>query len=149
MTLRLPQSDYDALQKLAAAQNRAISEVAREFIAQGLAGEIGKNNVDFIRRQIREELTAIMDSKMNRLISLLVKIGIPAMMLCDFVSRMLYLVYYRKDQRESFRRYYDQAKKNALGYMKSRDRDIEESLDSMLQGFKAMDEDPSGEAEKK
>jgi len=61
---------------VATKQGIATSELIRRFIDQGMTVEKSKDDIDFVRRQIREEIEMAFEKRMERMIKLQVKIGI-------------------------------------------------------------------------
>jgi len=75
LSVKMTRKDFDALQKLAVKTDQPMAQVVRQFIAQGMEIEKTKDDIDFIRRQLREELEMALDRRMSRIIKLLIKIG--------------------------------------------------------------------------
>ena len=64
------------LDSMAAKQGVPTSTLIRKFIDQGMSVEKTKDDIDFIRKQIREELEIAFENRMSRIIKLLIKIGV-------------------------------------------------------------------------
>ncbi|GHU91816.1 hypothetical protein FACS1894202_13890 [Clostridia bacterium] len=58
ITLRVDEKSYEALQLLAVNGSKHVSDVCREFIAEGLENKrvVGGLNADVVRKIVREEL---------------------------------------------------------------------------------------------
>ncbi|MCL2234815.1 MAG: hypothetical protein FWB98_00035 [Defluviitaleaceae bacterium] len=63
------------LDTLAVKYGTSTSQLIRNIIEKGLVLEKSKEDIDFIRKQIREELEIAFDKRMGRIIKLLIKIG--------------------------------------------------------------------------
>ena len=68
-------ADYEAIKKLSAKTGKPISAIMRQHILDGMSIEKSKDDIDFIRKQILEELEIAFEARMNRIIKLLIKIG--------------------------------------------------------------------------
>jgi len=66
---------YREVEMLAKRRNETLSDTYRFLISQQLSTEALKNDTDFIRKQIREELEIALEKRMTRIIKLLIKIG--------------------------------------------------------------------------
>lgn len=71
----LDEETYRVIDDLAAKRHIKPAALMRELIQKGLSIEKTKEDIDFIRGQIREELEQQLDSYMNRIIRLQVKTG--------------------------------------------------------------------------
>ena len=63
------------LDKMAVKLNVSSSELIRRFVSQGMGIEKTKDDIDFIRKQLRDELEIAFEKRMSRIIKLLIKIG--------------------------------------------------------------------------
>jgi len=63
------------VEMLAKRRSETLSDTYRFLISQQLSTEALKNDTDFIRKQIREELEIALEKRMTRIIKLLIKIG--------------------------------------------------------------------------
>jgi len=75
VTTTLTQKDYHTLKKLSAKTGEPIAQIMRTHILDGLTIEKSKDDIDFIRKQLREELEIAFEQRMSRIIKLLIKIG--------------------------------------------------------------------------
>jgi predicted DNA-binding protein len=76
VTFRMTEEKKAELEKLAAKRKMPVSELIREFIDKGLSVQGYSDDIDFIRRNIREELKAQLAPAVDRLVKLTVKSGI-------------------------------------------------------------------------
>lgn len=76
ITVKVRESTYQSLVKYAAKSGRPLAEIVRGFIDKGMNIEGYKEEIDFIRRNIREEINAILKPQTERLIKLFLKGGI-------------------------------------------------------------------------
>jgi len=63
------------LDKMAVKLNVSTGELVRRFVAKGMGIEKTKDDIDFIRKQLRDELEIAFEKRMSRIIKLLIKIG--------------------------------------------------------------------------
>lgn len=109
-----------------------MSEYAREQIVNSMMVDKNKDDIDFIRKQIREELKSVLDSYSNRIIKLLIKIGTMTVSMCYFTSKLLYvLVSYHKD-RINYDEMFEEAKRKAGAFLGIKDQSIDEITKSLL-----------------
>jgi AraC-like DNA-binding protein len=106
---------YKEIEALAAKQHIKPAVLMRQLIEKGLSLEKTKDDVDFIRKQIREELDDVMLSYMERLIKLQVKMGTMSVAAAMASTRLL-----SKVQMASGLTYHElleDIKKDAAGYI--------------------------------
>jgi len=123
---------YEALQKISAVQNKPVSEIIRKYIEQGLNVDKTTQDINFIRKQIREELDVMIKPQVNRLAKMLMRIGMMTISFCYFTSRIIFHFVPFRDK-ESYEELMANAKRNAAAYLNMRDA----SLDA---AFKEFDE---------
>jgi len=75
VTTTLTVSDYEVIKKLSAKTGHPIASILRKHILEGMSLEKTKDDIDFIRKQLRDELEIAFEKRMNRIIKLLIKIG--------------------------------------------------------------------------
>ena len=83
-SVNFPKETLESLDKLAAKKHTTTSELVREYVDRGLTVESSREDIDFIARLIRQEITAvyhvdeikaIVDHDADRLAKMLMKIG--------------------------------------------------------------------------
>ena len=121
---------YEALQQIAAVQRKPVSAIIRKYIEQGLNVDKTAQDIDFIRRQIREEMEAILKPQINRLAKLLMRIGMMTVSFCYFTSKIVHLFVPIRDRR-SYEELMSECKHNAAAYLNMRDA----SLDAAFREF--------------
>ena len=131
-SIDLSPDTYEALKKIAAVQHRPVSELIRGYISQGLNVDKSKQDIDFIRKQIREELDIMIKPQINRLAKLLMRIGMMTISFCYFNSKLVHF-FAPLDERVSYEELMSECKHNAAAYLNIRDA----SLDA---AFKEFDE---------
>lgn len=113
LTVVLTSDDYDEIKRLAAKKNTSMNEIAREWIIQGLNGEITKDNIDFLAPIIRSQLKSLLDPAIERLASLSVKSYIEAAtssaLTAETINRLVH-----PELREDVADIYESARKNAI-----------------------------------
>ena len=132
LSVKLKESDYKALQKMAAKSHKPMAEIARSHILQGMGIEKTRDDIDFIRKQIREELNAVMYSYMNRTIKLLIKIGTMTITMCFFTSKLLYVLIAKHKSQEEYDEMLSDAKRKAAAFLSLRDETINEASQKIL-----------------
>ena len=123
---------YEALQKIAATQGKPVSELIRKYINDGMSADKTREDIDFIRKQIREELDILLKPQINRLAKLLMRIGMMTVSFCYFSSKIVHMFVPIRD-RTSYEELMAECKHNAAAYLNMRDA----SLDA---AFKEFDE---------
>ena len=121
---------YEALRKIAAAQNRPVSELIRKYIIDGMNADRASADIDFIRKQIREELDIMLKPQINRLAKLLMRIGMMTISFCYFTSKIVHLFVPFTD-RVGYEELMAECKHNAAAYLNMRDA----SLDAAFREF--------------
>lgn len=118
---------YEALQQIAAVQRKPVSAIIRKYIEQGLNVDKTAQDIDFIRRQIREEMEAILKPQINRLAKMLMRIGMMDISMCYFTSKIIYHFVPFPD-RQSYDELMREAKHNAAAYLNVRDATLDAAL---------------------
>ena len=120
---------------IAAKLHITTSELIRDYIDKGMNVDKTASDIDFIRKQIREELEIMLKPQINRLAKLLMRIGMMTVSFCYFTSKIVHL-FVPLNERTSYEEMIAQAKHDAAAYLNMRDS----SLDAALQSFKKGDE---------
>ena len=72
----ITEDEHKLLSGLAQKRHLSLSEYVRRTLEDGASVDGCKNDIDFIRRHIREELSNIINPKVERIVKLVVKSGI-------------------------------------------------------------------------
>jgi hypothetical protein len=126
----LPPKTHEALRQIAAVQRKPVSELIRKYIADGMNVDRAGADIDFIRKQIREELDIMLKPQINRLAKLLMRIGMMTISFCYFTSKLVHMFAPIKD-RTSYEELMAECKHNAAAYLNMRDA----SLDAAFREF--------------
>lgn len=110
--------EYENLKHYAALSNKSMSVVVREFTTQGLNGELTEANIDFLTPIIREQLKSVMDSKLERIASMIAKTCIQAGTAAYLSAEALSSFVPPAHQRE-FVDAYEAARKKSVQYIKA------------------------------
>jgi hypothetical protein len=120
ITVKINPGDYESLQKLSAKTYHPMSEIVREFIKRGLDVTRSKDDIDFVRKQLREELDIALKPQINRIVKLLMRIGMMTISFCYFTSKIVHLFVPIRD-RKSYEELMAECKHNAAAYLNMRD----------------------------
>jgi len=115
----------------AAKQNITTSELIRVYIDKGMNIDKTASDIDFIRKQIREELEIMLKPQINRLAKLLMRIGMMTVSFCYFTSKIVHL-FVPLAERTSYEELLATCKHDAAAYLNMRDS----ALDAAFQTFK-------------
>lgn len=115
------------IDSISAKKHISASELVRSYVDRGMHIEKNKDDIDFIRKQIREELHSVMDGYMNRIIKQIARIGIMTVTDCFFTSKLLYVLVKRYQDKVDYDVMYNDAKKRAAAYLSVRDVDVEKA----------------------
>ena len=129
-SIDLSPKSYDALRQIAAAQNRPVSELIRKYISDGMNVDRASADIDFIRKQIREELDIMLKPQINRIAKLLMRIGMMTISFCYFNSKIVHRFVPFTD-RTSYEELLAECKHDAAAYLNMRDA----SLDAAFREF--------------
>ncbi len=130
ITVKIRQSEYDSLKKLSSKTHKPIAEIVRGFIRAGMSIESSKDDIDFIRKQLREELDIMLKPQVNRLAKLLMRIGMMTISFCYFNSKIIENFVPFEDM-ESYEELMTNAKHSAAAYLNMRDA----ALDAAFKEF--------------
>ena len=119
------------LDVIAAKQYITASELIRGYIDKGMNVDKTASDIDFIRKQIREELDIMLKPQINRLAKLLMRIGMMTVSFCYFTSKIVHL-FVPLNERTSYEELLATCKHDAAAYLNMRDS----ALDAAFQTFK-------------
>ena len=112
------------LDAIAAKRRITTSELIRDYIVKGMNVDKTTQDIDFIRKQIREELDIMLKPQVNRLAKLLMRIGMMTVSFCYFNSKIVHLFVPLED-RTSYEELMAECKHNAAAYLNMRDASLE------------------------
>ena len=121
ITVKVSQSDYEGLQRLSSKQHWPIAQIVRSFIKDGMDITRSKEDIDFIRKQLREELEIVLKPQFNRLAKLMLRIGMMTISFCYFNSKLAYMFVPFEEAGISYEDMMSEAKQNAAAYLNIRD----------------------------
>lgn len=119
VTVLLPDEEYEQLKLLSSMKHSSMSEEGRNFIIQGLNGQVTQNNLEFLAPVIREQLRITIEPLMERQISLTAKTCVQAGT-AAYLSADAILKFVPPAQREEVADSYEAARKKALQYLKGK-----------------------------
>lgn len=131
VSLWITDEQYKKLQHLSLQNNNNISETLRELMDRQLNVTAAKEDIDFIRGQIREELALQLRPNTDRIMKMLMRIGMMAVTFSYFTSKIIYYFVPFTDKKPHDE-LMAEAKKNAAAYLSMRD----ETLDRAYKEFK-------------
>jgi len=127
LTVRVKESTYRKLQTHANKIGMNVSELTREYIQKGMNIASYKEDIDFIRKQIREELQIQLKPSIERLAKLSVKTGIVSAAGYHLAAAMLSEFVHPTRQRE-YSEVLAESKKHGVAYFKV-------SMNEMMEKF--------------
>jgi hypothetical protein len=130
MSFAVSEKMKSELDTIAAKRHITVSELIRDYIDKGMNIDKTASDIDFIRRQLREELDAMLKPQINRLAKLLMRIGMMDISFCYFNSKLVHMFVPIKD-RTSYEELMAECKHNAAAYLNMRDA----SLDAAFREF--------------
>ena len=130
MSFAISEKMKSELDTVAAKRHITVSELIRDYINKGMNVDKTASDIDFIRKQIREELDVMLKPQINRLAKLLMRIGMMTISFCYFNSKLVYL-FVPMDDRTSYEELMAECKHNAAAYLNMRDA----SLDAAFREF--------------
>lgn len=112
----LDEKTYEELDSLAAKKHIKPAVLMRELIEKGLRIEKTKEDMDFIRMQIRNELDSTMEPYLNRIIKLQIKIGTMSVLSAMAGARLLSKVNFKSGL--TYHEVLEDAKREAAAYLR-------------------------------
>ena len=96
-----------------------MSCIVRDFVTQGLNGQVTEDNIDFLAPIIRNQIKSVLEPMMERMIALeaksCIQSGTAAYLSADAIYKFV-----PAEQREEVAESYEQAKKKAVLFMKGK-----------------------------
>jgi hypothetical protein len=130
MSFAVSERMKNELDMIAAKRHINASELIRDYIDKGLNPDKTAADIDFIRKQIRDELDIMLKPQINRLAKLLMRIGMMDISFCYFTSKIVHFFVPFTD-RVSYEELMSECKHNAAAYLNMRDA----SLDTAFREF--------------
>jgi len=128
ITVKVSQSDYESLQRLSSKKHWPLAEIIRGFIKDGMDITRSKEDIDFIRKQLREELEITLKPQFNRLTKMMMRIGMMSIAFCYFTSKLAYMFVPFEEAGISYEDMLTEAKHNAAAYLNIRDAGLDEAF---------------------
>ncbi len=124
-SLCVDDGSYRKIENIVKTTGRSRAEVTRELIQKGLAAEWVDENVDMITKIISQRVDAVMKTHVERICKLSSKSGHMAAT-AAFLNVQALMDLVPKENRRDVRPMYDNARKKAVAYMRTRTEDWEE-----------------------
>ena len=128
-SITLSDEVYKTIEELAAKKHIKPSVFMRELIEKGLMIEKTKDDVDFIRTQIRNELQEVLDPYINRIIKLEIKIGTMSVLSAMAGARMLSKINFKSGL--TYHEVLEDTKKEAAAYLRVKEERMDYTLHRM------------------
>lgn len=125
ISVKVTNQTYETLKKLSSKENKPIAEIIRQFIEKGLSLQSYKDDTNFIRIQIREEMTSILKPSIDRIIKICVKSGIVSAA-GYFLNAQALSEFINPSRQKEFSKSLEESKKMGVAYFKLKDKEIEE-----------------------
>jgi len=125
ITVKVSQSDYESLQRLSSKNHWPIAQIVRGFIKDGMDITRSKEDIDFIRKQLREELEIILKPQSNRLAKMMLRLGMMTVAFCYFNSKLAYMFVPFEEAGISYEDMMSECKQNAAAYLNIRDASVD------------------------
>ena len=132
MTFAVSQKMKSELETIAAKRHIPVSELIRDYIDKGMNIDKTASDIDFIRRQLREELDIMIKPQVNRLAKLHMRVGMMTVSFCYFTAKLLQ-IFVSLDDRNGFEELMRESRHNAAAYLNMRDATLDAA-------FKEFDE---------
>ena len=125
----LDEKTYEAIDSLAAKRHIKPAALMRELIEKGLSIEKTKEDMDFIRSQLRKELEDVLEPYMTRIIKLNVKIGTMSVLSAMAGARMLSKINFKSGL--TYHEVLEDTKKEAAAYLRVKEERMDYTLHRM------------------
>ena len=125
ITVKISQSDYESLQRLSSKRYVPLAQIVRGFIKDGMDITRSKEDIDFIRKQIRDELGIALKPQFSRLAKLMLRIGMMTVSFCYFNSKLIYMLVPFEERGISYEHLLAESKHNAAAYLNIRDAGLD------------------------
>lgn len=115
ITVLLTTEQYNTIKRLSAKDNKSMNEICREFITQGLDGNITEGNLEILAPLLRNLIRDVTEPQVNRLASLVAKTciisGTAAYLAADATYKWV-----PENQREDVKISFDRAYQQGVAY---------------------------------
>lgn len=130
ITVKITKQTYETLRKLSAKENKPLSEIVRCFIDKGLSIQSYKNDIDFIRSQIKEQVTSVLKPALERIIKISIKTGVISAA-GYFLNAQVLSELVNPSRRKELNEILEESKKMGVAYFKLSDSEIEKFYDGL------------------
>lgn len=127
VTVKFDKKLYDQLFKISDNNGSSMSDTVRGLINLGLNVTVYEDNTNLISRVIRQQLEVVMKPHIERLASLTSKSGHMSAT-AAFLNVQALMDLAPKEQRKDVRPMYENARKKAVGYMRTKTADWENDI---------------------
>ena len=127
MSFAISEKMKSELETIAAKRHINVSELIRGYIDKGMNVDKTASDIDFIRKQLREELNIMIKPQINRLAKLMMRIGMMTVSFCYFNAKLVCWLA-PLDERVSFEELMSECKHNAAAYLNMRDALLDEAF---------------------
>lgn len=124
-SLCLDEATYNTIKTISETTNNSIAEVTRELIQNGLARDWVNKNEDIITEIVRKQVDVVMKPNVKRLAALSSKCGHMAAT-AAFLNVQALMDLVPKENRRNVREMYNNARKKAFEYMRTKADDWDE-----------------------
>ena len=124
MSFAVSEKMKSELETIATKRHISTSELIRDYIDKGMNVDKTKQDIDFIRAQLREELEIMLKPQFNRLAKLHMRVGMMTVAFCYFTSKIVHLFVPLED-RKSYEELIYNSKHEAAAYLSMRDATLD------------------------
>ena len=128
-SIRFEAETMKEVQKLASLRNISVSDVVREYVKKGLAIDSYKEDIDFIREIVREELKDVLEPQVNRIVKMLMKIGKAAA--GSMYSNLNVIQHITDREQQEFYEMASRSLRLGVEYMKKKDTEVDSYLNQV------------------
>lgn len=118
LSILVTDEEYENVQKLAAKRNISMSQLGRDFISQGMNGQLTENNIEFLAPLLRNLIKDVSAPQFDRLAKMISKTciisGTGAYLSADAIYKFV-----PPEQREEVNISFEKAKKKGIAYNKN------------------------------
>ncbi|MBA4688612.1 MAG: hypothetical protein H2184_15785 [Candidatus Galacturonibacter soehngenii] len=119
LSILLTDEEYENVQKLAAKRNMSMSQLGRDFINQGMNGQLTESNIEFLAPLLRNLIRDVSAPQIERLAKMVSKTCIISATATYLTADAIYK-WVPPEQREEVSRSFDRAYKQGIMYNKNK-----------------------------
>ncbi len=128
-SLVVDEETYKAIKNIAQSSKKSMADVSRKLLKKGIEQQLTENNIDYVSQIIRKQMEIVLKPHTERLAKISSKTGHMAAT-STFLNVQAFMDLVPDKNRKNVLELYENARKKAVEYMKSKTEDLNLNLEN-------------------